>query len=131
MLAATWLTIDTLVGTHHLSHLSLLHQTLESGQVGFPEVALWQILHVKGVAIPLWSAVYGKVLGTGQQFLVIAYPLTIIGHSLQTTYDSQSHLSCKERVLAIGLLTTTPAWVTENINVRCPERQTLVATDVS
>ena len=82
---------------------------------------------------------HGEVLGTGQQFFIgmrgqgrwIGDLLAIVGIALQATYHGQSHLRRKERVLTIGLLTTAPAWVTEDVDVRGPERQTLIATDVA
>ena len=69
-IAATRLSVDALVGTHHFCHITLLHQCLEGWQVGFPQVACRQLLHVEGVAVPFRSAMYGKVLRTSQQFLV-------------------------------------------------------------
>ena len=71
-IAATRLSIDTLVGTHHFGDVAFLHQCLEGGQVGFPQVALGQLLHVEGVAVPFRTAMHGEVLGTRQQFLVFA-----------------------------------------------------------
>ena len=71
-LTATRLTINALIGTHHLGHLALLHQCLEGWQVGLPKVALGQVLHIKRVAIPFWSAMHGEVLGTSQQLFKFA-----------------------------------------------------------
>ena len=70
-LATAWLTVNALVGAHHLSDIALLYQCLEGRQVGLPEVALWQVLNVKSMAVPFRATVYGKVLGTGQQFFVL------------------------------------------------------------
>ena len=66
-------TINTLIGTHHLSHVSFLYQSLEGRQIGFPEVALRQVLNVEGVTVPLWTAMHSKVLGTGQQLTIFAH----------------------------------------------------------
>ena len=65
-IATARVTINTLIGAHHLSHVSFLHQSLESGQIGFPEVALGQVLNVEGVTVPLRTAMHSKMLGTGQ-----------------------------------------------------------------
>ena len=70
-ITATGVAVDALIGTHHLGHLSVLHQCLEGRQVGFPQVALGQVLDIEGVAVPLRTAMYGKVLGTGQKLLVV------------------------------------------------------------
>ena len=37
------------------------------------QVALRQLLHVEHVAVPLWAAMYGKVLGTSQQLFIFAF----------------------------------------------------------
>ena len=130
-LTATWLTVDALIGTHHLGHLALLHQSLEGWQIGLPEVALGQVLHIEGMAVPFWSAMHGKVLGTGQQLLIVAQRLTIVAVALQATHHSKTHLRRQEGVFAIGLLSSTPTRVAEDIDIGCPERQTLIAADVS
>ena len=65
-IAATRITIYTLIGTHHLSHLSLLHQCFEGRQVRLPQVALRQVFDVERMTVPFWTAMYGKVLSTSQ-----------------------------------------------------------------
>ena len=72
-IATARVTINALIGAHHLSHVSFLHQSLESGQIGFPEVALGQVLNVEGVTVPLRTAMHSKVLGTGQQLTIFAH----------------------------------------------------------
>ena len=70
-LCTAGLAVDALVGTHHLGHVALLHQRLEGRQVGFPEVALGQVLDVEAVAVPLGAAVNGEMLGAGQQLFLL------------------------------------------------------------
>ena len=141
-LTAAGLAVDALVGTHHLGHLALLHQTLKGGQVGFPEVALGQAFYVEGVAVPLRPAMYGEVLGTGQEFFICrgfrffrairaGQPTPVVGAALQTTYHGEAHLCREVGVFAVGLLAAAPARVTEYVDVGCPERQTLISADVS
>ena len=65
-LGAAGLSVYALVGAHHLGHLSLLHQCLEGWQICLPEVALGQVLDVELMSVPFRTAVYGKMLGTGQ-----------------------------------------------------------------
>ena len=124
-LGAAGLTVDTLVGAHHLGHLGLLHQCLEGGQIGLPEIALGQILYIKLVAVPLRSAMHGKVLGAGQQLAIL------LVRALQTVNHGHTHARGEVGILAVGLLTTTPTWIAEDVDVRCPERQALIALDVA
>ena len=132
-LGAARLTVDTLVGAHHLGHLSFLYQRLEGGQISLPEVALGQVLYIELMTIPLRSAMHRKMLGTGQQLAIRANTkvFAVIAHTLQTSHHSQSHLGCQIRVFAIGLLPTSPTWITEDIDIRRPERQTLIALDIA
>ena len=132
-LGTTSLSVNTLVGTHHLCHLAFLHQCLEGRQIGLPKVTLGQILDVKGMAVPLRSAVYGKVLGTSQQLTVFAdtQVFTIIANTLQSTYYGQSHLRGQIGIFAVGLLSASPARITEDVDVGGPKRQTLVAFNVA
>ena len=61
---AAGLALEALVCAHHLTHVGLLHQGLEGGEVGLPEVAVGG-LHVHRVAQRLRAAVHGVVLGAG------------------------------------------------------------------
>ena len=113
--------------------MALLHQCLEGGQVGFPEVAGGKVLHVELMAVPLRSAMNGEVLGTGQRLHVfpaanIVAREEVVGIALlQAAHNGQSHLCREERVFAVGLLSASPARVAEDVDVRCPERQPLIA----
>ena len=127
------LSVDTLVGAHHLGHLAFLHQGFEGGEIGLPEVTLWQVLYIKGMAVPLRAAVYGIVLGAGEEFAVFAHTevFAVVAHTLQAAHHGEAHLRGEVGVFAVGLLAASPAGVTEDIDVRCPERQALVALDIS
>ena len=128
-LTAAGLTIDALIGTHHLGHLAFLHQGLEGWQVGFPQIALRQLFDIKRMAVPLRTAMHSEMLGAGQQFLVSRQRLALIAIALQATHHGKSHLRGEERVFAIGFLSPTPTRVAEDIDIGRPERQTLIATD--
>ena len=54
-IAATRITIDTLIGAHHFLHVSLLYQCLEGGEISLPKVALGEVLDVEGMAVPFWA----------------------------------------------------------------------------
>ena len=132
-LGTAGLSVNALVGTHHLGHLALLHQCLESREIGFPEVALWQVFYIELMAVPLRPAVYGEVLGAGQQLAVLAHPevFALIAHTLQATHHGKAHPGGQVRVFAVGLLTASPAGVTKDVDVGSPERQALIAFDVA
>ena len=128
--ATTGIALKALVGTHHLLHVALLHQCLKGGQIGLPQVSLRQVLNVKVVARLLRSAMHSIVLGTGMKLEV----LVLAGFAsqictLQATNHPQSHLGVHEWVFTIGLLTTSPARVAEDVDVGCPERQTTIALE--
>ena len=113
---AAGLTLETLVGAHHLAHVTFLYQSLKGGQVGFPQVAIGR-LYVHRVAQGLWSAVYGIVLGAGMGLEVLIVVALHTQHGLYTQYGIQIG------VLATGFLSTTPTWVAEDIYIRAPERK--------
>src|SRR5574344_2080328 len=83
---ATRLVVPTLVGTHHLPHLCLLHQVLECWHVCLPQVAWRHIVYICHVAAPFRTAVYGTVLGTSKQFTVFCRL-----RSLQYSHHGLSH----------------------------------------
>ena len=91
------------------------------------------MISVNLLTLPAVAAVYGKVLGTGKQFTILAHAqiLTVIAHALQPAHHSQAHLGSEVGILAVGLLSASPTGVTEDVDVRCPERQTLVALDIA
>ena len=111
---AAGLTLETLVGAHHLAYISFLYQCLKGWQVSFPQVAVgW--LYVHRVAQGLWSAVYGIVFGTGVGLKVLIVVALHAQHGLYTQYGIQIG------VLAAGFLSTSPTWIAEDVNVRAPE----------
>ena len=70
-IAATRRSVNPLIGAHHLSHISILHQRFEGGQISLPQITLRQILYIETVPIPLRTAMYGKMLGTGKKLDVL------------------------------------------------------------
>ena len=64
-IAAAWRSVNPLIGAHHLSHISILHQRFEGRQISLPQIPLWQILYIETVSVPFRTAMYGKMLGTG------------------------------------------------------------------
>ena len=129
-------TVDALVGTHHFAHVALLHEALESRQVGFPKVALGQSLHVKHMPVPFRTAMHGIVFGTSQ-CLVVARTLGEWTHvsperlPLQSVDHGQSHARSEIGVFTVGLLPAPPTRIAEDIDVGCPYRHPLIAFDVT
>ena len=110
------LALETLVGTHHLPHVTFLHQSLEGRQIGLPEVTVCG-LYIHGVAQGLWSAMHGIVLGTGMRldvFVIIA---------LHTQYGLHAQYGIHVGIFTAGLLSASPARITEDIHVGTPESQ--------
>ncbi len=122
VVAAARFTVDALIGAHHFGHIALLHQRLEGRKIGFPKVALGQLLDVERVAVPLRTAVHGKVFGASQEFAVAT-----VGRTLQSAHHSQSHSLGEIGVFAVGFLSASPPWVTEYIYIWSPKRQTLIS----
>ena len=121
---ATGLTFEALISTHHLTNVSFLHQCLEGRQIGLPQVAVGGV-HIHGVAQRLRTAVYSIVLGTGMGLEV----LIVIALHTQNSLNAQDGIHIG--VFTAGLLTTSPTRVTEDIDIRTPERQLGVARIVS
>ena len=116
---ATGIIVETLVGAHHFAHLGILYQSFESGHVGLPEIAHGHVGEIGGVAGVLRTAVHGIVLGTSPEFAVsgILRPLQSLDHL-------HAHDTRQIGILAIGLLTTSPAGITEDVHVGRPYRET-------
>ena len=119
------LVIQTLVGTHHLTHLGILHQGLEGRQVSFVHVTGRDLGEVGRMATPLRSAVYGIVLGTGPCLAVLG-----ILRPLKTAHHSAAHLGSEIGILSIGLLSASPTWVTEDVDIGSPVGQGMEARDI-
>ena len=131
-LGATGLTVDALVGAHDFRHLTFLYQSLECGEIGFPEVSLGQILDIEGMAVPFRTAMNCEMFGAGEEFLVAVTQLfTVVGIALQPSNYGESHLRGQVGILAVCLLTASPARVAEDIDIGSPKRQALITLDVT
>ena len=64
-IATTRRSVNPLIGAHHLSHISILHQRFEGRQISLPQITLRQILYIETVSVPFRTAMHGKMLGTG------------------------------------------------------------------
>ena len=76
------------------------------------------------MAVPLGTAMHSEVLGTRQQFSVRtdAQVFAVVAYALQTTHHSKSHLTRQIRIFTVGLLSTSPSRVAEDVNW-CPCRR--------
>ena len=100
-------------------HVGLGHEVTESREVGVPQVKDGGT-RIERVAVSLRATVHGKVLGA-------CYSLEIVRVvAFQTTNHRHTHLSCQVRVFSIGLLSASPTWVTEDVDVGRPVGQATV-----
>ena len=108
------------VGAHDLADVTVHHQGLEGGQVGFKEVPLRNAC-VIGVAERFGTAVYGIVLGAGVGLVVAG----IVSLHAQDGLEAQD--TGQIRVFPAGFLAATPARVTEDVHVGAPEGEFRIA----
>ena len=100
--------------------MSLADAHRELRQVALAQVAL---AHdgVERVALGLGSAVHGEVLDRGDRLQIRGIV------ALQSADELHAERSGEEGILAIGLLPASPAWIAEQVDVRRPEREALIA----
>ena len=126
LVGAARLTFKAVVGTHHLFYFSFRHQGFEGGQIGFPQIALRDILGVETMPVPFRTAMYGVMLGTGMGFIIFSGTV-----ALQAFYHGQSHERGQIRVFPVCFHTASPSRVTVDIDVRSPESQSFVTTPLA
>ena len=112
----TRLALKTLVGTHHLTDVGLFHQCLKGRQISLPQVTI-RGLYIHRVAQGFRTAMYCIVFGTGMRLKVA------VVISLHTQYGLYTQHRIHIGILATGFLTTSPAWVAEDVDIWTPERQ--------
>ncbi len=112
------LAVDTVVCAHDRLDLCVLNKTLKGGQICFIQVLIIHLC-IEAVTTLLRSAVYGVMLGAGGGFHKLAV-------TLKPLNKCRTHFGGQVRVLAVGLLSSSPAGVTENIDVGRPEGKTLI-----
>ena len=69
--ATAGVVIQSLIGTHHLTDITLRDKIFKGRHIGLPEVTYRHIGQVRRVARILRTAMYGIVLGTGPQLTVL------------------------------------------------------------
>ena len=118
--SAARLVVPTLVSAHHLTYIALLHTRLEGRHIGLPKVAWTHVDDVVGMTRILRSTVDSIMLGTGIEFAIFG-----VQRSLQALHHLHAHARSEVGILAVGLLSASPTWVTEDVHVRCPHRQAM------
>ena len=116
--AAAGLPIHPVVGSHDGLHPCVLHQHLKGRKVGLVKIFFCRP-SVKLMAQSLRSGVNREMLRAGGG-------LHIFTVSLKTFYKSGSQFSGEVRVLSVGLMTPAPSGITENVDIRRPEGQSLI-----
>ena len=119
--ATTRFSLKTIIGTHHLLHFGLFHQSLKGRQIGFIQIARTEVLYVERVAVPLGSGVYGEVLGTSMQLVIFS-----IVRTLQTFYNHHTHTAGEIRILTVGFDAAAPTRVTIDIHCGRPHGKPLI-----
>ena len=115
---ATGVVVESLVGTHHLTHLGILHQRFESRQISLPHVAWRDVGEIGRVASVFRPAMHGKVLCAGPELAILG-----ILWALQATHHLGAHDARQVGVFTVGLLSTPPTWVAEDVHVGRPHRE--------
>ena len=121
--AAARLSLVTVVCAHNFLYVAVNYKRLEGGEIGLPEVT-HGYPGVEAVAQGLRSAVHRIVLCTSvglEIFLVVA---------LHSQYGLYSKDAGQIRVLSAGLLSASPARVTEDVDVRTPEGQFRISGNI-
>ena len=116
--------VDAVVGAHNRASLAFRDGGTERWKVSIQLIVLADF-HVGGVARGLRPAVDGVVLGRRNGtivFRIIALHSGDIGHTEART---------QERVLAVSFLPASPSRIAKDVDVRCPEVQTLLGTAVA
>ena len=116
--AAAGFSVCPVISTHDGFHICILYQHFKSRKIRFVEI-FFRWLCIKLMTQSLRTGMNGKMLRTGSRFPVFAI-------SLKTFYKSRSQLSGKIRILSVGLMSSSPSGITEDIHIRRPERQSLI-----
>ena len=75
---------------------------------------------------PFRTTMDGIVLGARPELAILG-----ILWSLQSTHHGAAHTRSQVRVFAVGFLSTSPTRITEDINVRCPNREGVEAGHIA
>ena len=117
-------TLIPVISAHHLLHVSLRHESLESRKICLPEIP-----HRYGSVIRmtqrLRTAMDCIMLGTCMSLVIL---LVITLHTLDGLH---AHYSRKVWILSWSLLSPSPPRVTEDIDIRTPESKFRIAGVIS
>ena len=111
---------EAVVCDHHFLHAGLRDQVLERRKIRLAEVALGD-LRIEAVAVLLRPGMDGEMLGAG-----VRLEDGRVQVALQSADNRHAQLTGQVRIFSVGLHTAAPARVTEDVDVRRPEGQSLV-----
>lgn len=117
------LTVYPVVCAHNALNVNFFHKRFKSGEIGLLQI-LFGNLRIEFVAESFGAAVNCKMLCAGS--CAESFALT-----LKSLYISLAVFCGEIWVLAVGLVTTSPAGVTENVDVGRSEGKTLVNISVT
>ena len=116
--AATWLAVHTVIRTHDALDAPLLHAFLKRVKVCFPQI-FWRHNGVEFMPELLRSAVNRKMLCACRR-------LQVFSVALNAPDKTHAKTPGQIRIFPIGFLSTTPATITENIDIRRPQCEALI-----
>ena len=118
---AAGLAVEPVVGAHDGLH-ALVHQRAERHEIGLLQVLL-RYPGVEAVPQGLGTAVGREMLGAGGRLQGLAL-------ALQAPYEGAPQPGRQRRVLPVGLLTTAPAGIAEDVHVGGPQGQAVIDISV-
>lgn len=116
-------TVHTVVCAHNALNFCVLYNGFKGRKICLFKL-LFGHLCIKLVAESFGAAVDCKMLCAGG--CTESFSL-----SLQALHIRFAVFGGKIRVLAVGLVSTSPSWITENVDVGCPEGKSLVNVPVA
>ena len=119
--SAAGLALEGVVCGHHLLHVRLGHKVLECREIGLIEIPAGGA-RVEAVPVRFGPGVHGIMLRAGEELANRA-----VVRALQAAHNSHSHLSHQIGILPVGLHPAAPAGIAEDIDVRGPEGEVLIA----
>ena len=111
---------EPVIGNHDFLDTGTRDKVLEGRQIGLPEVSLRND-GIEGMAVPFRSGMDRKMFGTG-----MGLEHRSIGWPLKPPYDRHPQPAGQVRVFPICLHSSSPAGIPENVDIRSPERKSLI-----
>ena len=119
--SAARLAFICIVRAHNLLYISSFHETLECIEVCLVEITPRHFLHIEHMALILRTAMDREMLQTCMELVIL-----LVRIALEAVHYGTAHHCGQIWILSICLLSTSPARVTENVDVRSPYGKTMI-----